>query len=166
MKAFLFAVLILLVSCERNSTSLPSEPIAVPVKEEIPPVKISYVIAVYDVEEPSFEYFEATRDINFRVISEAMAFTKWLPKTYCSNVQNIENFTEDDAYKMLDYLQNDIVTQPATYQMDIQTHSLSPEKKAEMMSKFTKITKRYYLSFKTYKEASEKRQSILYGNNS
>lgn len=167
MRILLLLLSLAFISCREDSTAVtaPQSPVLETAPNLPEPSKISYVLTIYEVEEPTFEYSEAIRDINYNKITEAAGYAVYIPKVYCSNVQEFENFIEDAGYKALDDNQREVVTQSASYQADVQTHPISAENKAEMLQEFTKIKKRYYLAFNSYKEASEKRQALLYGNN-
>lgn len=120
---------------------------------------IKYVFAVFEVKEPHLKYFPPEY-INDKFFEET-ALTEWTKRTYCSDINEFENFTDKQGKALLLELLEEIPNVPSEYLDDIIRKVRNPSSIEALSKQTTKIISDDYLEFDNFSEAVSEHEKIM-----
>ncbi|UUV21237.1 hypothetical protein [Paenimyroides aestuarii] len=121
-----------------------------------------FVLVVFETEEPTLFYQEPIRSVVPGIEDMAEFYTvSWKPNLTVSKVLEFDSFTIDDGYMLMDEIEKFATIVPEHFSHEVNAKISRYTERDRLLLNKTKITKRYYLTFTTYTEASIKRQELL-----
>lgn len=121
-----------------------------------------FVLVVFETVEPTLFYQEPIRSVVPGIEDMAEFYTvSWKPNLTVSKVLEFDSFTNDDGYMLMDEIEKFATIVPEHFSQEVNAKISRYTERDRLLLNKTKITKRYYLTFTTYTEASIKRQELL-----
>lgn len=166
----LFSLITMLVSCrneqQENKTPLPEQ-------IQIPKVT-NYVFATIKTEEPVLIYSESRTvpsgistanvtgyaETTYTTIPES-ANVKWIENMHISDIMEVQDFTEDDKYKLMDDFKSILDLEiDKTYKMQVNIKVRDNSNIEYLLQNKTTIKSRDVNIYTSYKEASEAKEML------
>lgn len=152
-KVFPVILLFFVIGCEIKSN-------VKPVSYSRPPEPVitkKFVFVEIQTEEPFLDYTEP----DYRNYISERAYVIWKTVTYCSEISEFSNFTEDDGYMFMDKIKKETLSQYSKFSADVVTKVNSSSTRELLLLNKRRIKNSKYHAYNSYKEASIERDSIL-----